>query len=248
MCNSGRCRHTYGKGWNIALIPANHTLQCGSRYDIDTRPLWYYKLFPVHTRRQIPRGPLYYAALCGFYDLVEHLIIKYPPYVNADGGFYLRPVVAALAGDHFQTADLLHHNGADLHVRGLFGITPLHSAAHFGDLEVIQKLIEYDADINPKDEKGWTPLHLASIGRHFKDGSILRLLLKHGADINAWSKYGWTPLHWASHNGALEVVRLLLEHGADIEAKRTHGKTAMQEVAEGGHKEVVKLLQKHGAK
>ena len=115
--------------------------------------------------------------------------------MNADGGFYLRPVVAALAGEHFQTADLLHHNDADLHVRGLFGISPLHSAAHFGDLEVIRKLIEYDADINAKDEKGWTPLHLASISRYFKDGSILRLLLEHGADINAWSKYGWTPLH-----------------------------------------------------
>jgi hypothetical protein len=32
--------------------------------------------------------PLYYAALCGFQDLVEHMIIKDPKHVNATGGYY----------------------------------------------------------------------------------------------------------------------------------------------------------------
>jgi len=32
-----------------------------------------------------PAAPLYYAALCGFHDLVEHLITKHPQGVNADG-------------------------------------------------------------------------------------------------------------------------------------------------------------------
>jgi hypothetical protein len=216
-------------------------------YDIDTRPVYETTTFSRFTPEgKSPAAPLYYAALCGFHDLVEHLIIKYPRDVNADGGYHIRPLVAALAGDHFQTADLLHHNGADLHVRGLYGSTPLHSAAYFGDLEVIQKLIEYDADVNAEDEDGWTPLHLASVRRNFKDGSVLRFLLEHGADINAWTTYGWTPLHWASNIGALEAVRLLLEHGADVEAKN-HVKTAIQEAAGGGHEEVVKLLRKHGA-
>ena len=65
-----------------------------------------------------PAVPLYYAALCGFHDLVEHLIAMHPQEVNADGGYYVRPLVAALAGEHFQTAELLRHNGADLHVWG----------------------------------------------------------------------------------------------------------------------------------
>jgi hypothetical protein len=36
-----------------------------------------------------PAAPLYYAALCGFYDLVEHLIFNYPKDVNVDGAIII---------------------------------------------------------------------------------------------------------------------------------------------------------------
>jgi cytohesin len=128
--------------------------------------------------------------------------------VNADGGYYVRPLVAALAGEHFRTADLLHHNGADPDVRGQSGRNPLHAAAFSGNFEVVRTLIEYNpAYIYARDGRGWTPLLMASGGRNFKDGSVLRLLLEHGPDINVRTENGWTPLHWASFKGALEVVR-----------------------------------------
>jgi hypothetical protein len=216
--------------------------------DIDTYPnrdatFW------LFARRVSPAAPLYYAALCGFHDLVEHLITKHPQNVNADGGWYVRPLVAALAGEHFQTADLLRHNGADLDVRGDSGRNPLHAAAYSGNLEVVRILIEYNpADINARDEDGWTPLISASASRDHKDGSVHQLLLEHGADINTQNQDGWTPLHHASYFGALEVVRVLLEHGADVEVKTNDGQTALQIPAERGHDEIVELLRKHGAK
>jgi ankyrin repeat protein len=150
----------------------------------------------------------------------------------------MRPLIAALAGEHFQTADLLRHDGADLHVRGYEETISLHSAAYFENLEVVQKLIEYDADINARDEDGWTPLCWASRGYYFKDGSVLRLLLEHGADINARATDGFTPLHRASGNGAVEVVRLLLEHGADVEAASVDGKTTLQVVGRTPYQKV----------
>ena len=104
--------------------------------DIDTclnHDATFYRFAPYD---KSPTAPLYYAALCGFHDLVEHLITKSPQDVNADGGYYLRPLVAALAGEHFQIADLLRHNGAHLHVRGLVGRNPLHAAAYSGNFEV----------------------------------------------------------------------------------------------------------------
>jgi hypothetical protein len=216
--------------------------------DIDTFPK-YGATFYVFALYRKSAAPLYYAALCGFHDLVEHLITKHPQDVDADGGYYVRPLVAALAGEHFQTADLLRHNGADLDVRGNCGRNPLHAAASSGNLEVVRILIEYDpAYINARELDGWTPLFWASRDHNFKDGPVVRLLLEHGADINAQSQSGWTPLHVASNWGAPEVVRLLLEHGADVEAKDNDGKTALQKAAEYGSDEVVKLLREHEAK
>ena len=218
-------------------------------YDIDTFPNddATFGYFPP--RDKSPAAPLYYAALCGFHDLVENLITKHPQDVNADGGYYVRPLVAALAGEHFQTADLLRHNGADLDVRGLYGRNPMHGAVYSGNLEVVRILIKYDpAYINARDEDGSTPLHWASRGHNFKDGSFLRLLLEHGVDINVQDQGGWTPLHMASYFGALEVVRLLLELGADAEAKNNDGKNALQLAADEHEHEIVKILQEHGVK
>ena len=217
-------------------------------YNIDTHhvtgPFLYFK----DTFTSAAAAPLYYAALCGFDDLVEHLIIKYLQDVNASGGCYVRPLLAALAGRHFQTAELLRRNGADLHCQGSQMMTPLHSAAIYEDLEVVQKLIEYGADVSAEDPHGCTPMHLASERRYFKDHSVLRLLLEHGADVNARRKDGSTPLHMASSYGSLEVVRLLLEQGADVKAVDDGGQTALQIVEKNGEFEVKKLLLEHDAK
>jgi hypothetical protein len=218
-------------------------------YDVDTWPKGDATFYVFAPFSKSSAAPLYYAALCGFHDLVEHLITKYPHDVNADGGYYVRPLMAALAGEYFQLADLLRHNGADPYVRGYMGMTPLHGAAFSGNLEVVRILIEYDpADINARDEDGSTPLLFASQCQDFKDGSVLQLLLEHGADVNVQDQIGWTPLHQASINGALEVVCLLLDHGADVELKNNYGQTALQVTAERRYDRVVKLLREHEAK
>jgi hypothetical protein len=201
-------------------------------YDIDTRPDEGATFFGFTPYNKYAATPLYYAALCGFHDLIEHVIAKYPQDVNVNGGYYMRPLIAALAREHIQTADLLRHNGADPHVQGYEKTIPLHPAAFVENFEVVQKLIEYDADIDAGDMGGWTPLSWASRGLYFKDGSVLRLLLEHGADVNSRDDDGFTPLHRASESGALEVVHLLLEHGADVEVVNVDGKTALQVVGE----------------
>jgi ankyrin repeat protein len=184
-------------------------------HDIDSEPSSPLMLYQFAPFSKSPAGPLYYAALCGFQDLVEHLIVKNPQGVNASGGYFVTPGVAALAGRHFQLAQLLHRNGSSISPRGLSGRTPLHSAVHHADLEMIQVLLRLEVDINAQSDYGLTPLRAAFPNTPYLP--IIQLLLAHGADPNIPSHDGLTLLYLASTTEWSEVVRLLFEHGADVE-------------------------------
>jgi len=213
-------------------------------HDIDIRPPYESSFFQLTDPiAKSPAGPTYYAALCGFRDLAEHLIVKNPHAVNTDGGHYVTPFVAALAGRHFELARLLYRNGSSVDQRGRAGFTPLISAAFCGDLEIIQVLLEYKADINAQTDYGVTPLWEAvGYGGH----EAARLLLEHGADPNIPLYDGEAPLHRASKTGKSKVVRLLLDHGVDVDAVDQSGKTAFQHALANGHDEIETLLSARG--
>jgi ankyrin repeat protein len=200
--------------------------------------------------------PLYYASLCGFQNLVGHLAVRHPGHVNTSGGFYVTPLVAALAGRHFRTAKFLYHIGAHVDVRGEEGDTLLHSPALYGDLEMVQILLDYKVDVNAQRDRGWTPLHDASDGDRLTIYNVVRssrfpdtiqLLLEHGADINMRALNSSTPLHLAAKNRNVEIVRMLLEHGANVGAKDNEGRTPLYEAVENFNVELVRMLLEFGA-
>ena len=185
--------------------------------------------------------PIYYAALCGFQDLVEHLIVNDPKQVNATGGYYLTPLVAALVGGHFRTAKFLGDNSAHPNVKGYEGMTPLHSAAYQREFETVQILLKYKADVNARDDNGETPLHFVSQDYRLRFGGpdpalsvskVARLLLEHGADVNAPRNDHSTPLHVAAQYARVEVVCMLLEHVRTLGAKGDDAEPAFQVVSE----------------
>ena len=194
-----------------------------------------------------PRTPLYYAALCGFPNLVEQLIAKHPEHVNAICGYYMTPAVAALAGRHFELAQVLHLNGSSVDPRGHVNKSPLHSATYFADLEMVQVLLNYRVDVNTQNDVGSTPLEHALRGP-INDLRVIRLLLDHGADPNLRRKDGINPLHRASQKGRIDIVRLLIERGASVDVQDEQGKTP-SDVASGEQRdEIIKLLSEHCAK
>jgi ankyrin repeat protein len=79
---------------------------------------------------------------------------------------------------HQDLAKLLIKHGADPNSAGAQGQTPLHIAAQRGYLEVIQRLLELDVNVNPLDNRGRTPLELANQNNHVE---VARLLSKRGA-------------------------------------------------------------------
>jgi ankyrin repeat protein len=218
-------------------------------HDIDTNPggSVFYQFTPL--AKPDAKTPLYYAARCGFSNLVEQLIVKHPQHVDAIGGYHATPAVAALAGRHFQVAQVLHSNGSSVDSRGYKGVSPLHSAVFYEDLEMVQVLLDYGVDVNAQDDSGDTPLGFASRyaqqGR-FNDPRVVRLLLDHDADTNGTLEGGeLTPLYQASKLGRTEIVRVLVEYGASIEVKDKEGRTPL-DVASGD--EIIKLLSEHRAK
>jgi ankyrin repeat protein len=141
--------------------------------------------------------------------------------------------------------------------------------------DVVKLLLANGADVNARDDVGWTPLMSAQY-----DNEVVKLILDAGAEINAKNndgrtalmlaaedgetqivsllltkdnaintkdQWGRTALAWSAYNGHADVVNALLTKGAHFEVRDNTGQTALMLAAENGHSEVVKILLAAGA-
>ncbi|XP_074486289.1 uncharacterized protein ank2a isoform X7 [Sebastes fasciatus] len=124
------------------------------------------------------------------------------------------------------------------------GFTPLHIAAHYGNVNVSTLLMNRGAAVDFTARNGITPLHVAS-----KRGNtnMVALLLDRGGQIDAKTKDGLTPLHCAARSGHDPAVEILLERGAPILARTKNGLSPLHMSAQGDHVECVKFLLQYKA-
>uniref|UniRef100_A0A8C1AC64 Ankyrin 2a, neuronal n=1 Tax=Cyprinus carpio carpio TaxID=630221 RepID=A0A8C1AC64_CYPCA len=124
------------------------------------------------------------------------------------------------------------------------GFTPLHIAAHYGNVNVATLLLNRGAAVDFTARNGITPLHVAS-----KRGNtnMIALLLDREAQIDAKTRDGLTPLHCAARSGHDTAVEILLERGAPILARTKNGLSPLHMSAQGDHVECVKHLLQHQA-
>ncbi|KAF7203966.1 transcript variant X36 [Nothobranchius furzeri] len=122
------------------------------------------------------------------------------------------------------------------------GFTPLHIAAHYGNINVATLLLNRGAAVDFKARNDITPLHVAS-----KRGNtnMVRLLLERGAKIDARTKDGLTPLHCGARSGHEQVVEMLLNRGAPILSKTKNGLSPLHMATQGDHLNCVQLLLHH---
>jgi ankyrin repeat protein len=148
---------------------------------------------------------------------------------NANAGALHRAAQRGGASIALQLIDF----GANVNQRDGRGCQPLHYAAYGMRPETAAALLERRAEPNAKGPKGWTALHMASLGnektlrevlprisaphslsaaireRRRRDPrfvNLAKLLLSQGADVRVSTDAGDTPLHLASHWGLGDLL------------------------------------------
>ncbi|HOJ78616.1 MAG TPA: ankyrin repeat domain-containing protein [Bacillota bacterium] len=90
--------------------------------------------------------------------------------------------------------------------------TALHLATINGRDDIVQCLIEKEADINFQDVYEYTPLHYACRKGYTK---IVKILIDAGAEMNITTEEDETPLSLARENEFPDIVDLLIKNGAE---------------------------------
>lgn len=121
----------------------------------------------------------------------------------------------------------------------------LHRAAWHGDLPRLKSLIATGANLEARDARGRTPLHVAT---HARQREAVKLLAKAGAKLDALEDDRYDAVTIASVADDVQTLALLLSLGASAQqvTSRYDG-TALIAAAHLGHDEVVRQLIAAGA-
>ncbi len=126
-----------------------------------------------------------------------------------------------------EVTDMLADGGPNLiNTRDISsGEGALHIVTARRDLTWMQFLIARGANVNIRDNRGVTPLVVAT-NINFVEG--VELLISSGARVDDTNNAGETPLITAVHNRNIPLVRLLLKAGADPDRADNSGRSARE--------------------
>ena len=134
-----------------------------------------------------------------------------------------------------------------LNARDRWNNTPLHAAAFYGHVAVVEHLLQCKAPVDATNELQNTPLHIAALHYHVEVAEVL--LVQGGATVDCRNGKLETPLHFAALTGAGHMAALLLHHKAAVDSTDIEGNTPLHKTA-GCVRErtaVAELLLQHGA-
>ncbi|CAI0629487.1 unnamed protein product [Linum tenue] len=97
----------------------------------------------------------------------------------------------------------------------------VYTAAAYGDLEKLQRLVESEGcSVSEPDGLGYYALQWAALNNRT---AAAQYIIEHGGDVNAADHTGQTALHWSAVRGAIQVAELLLQEGARVNAADMYG-------------------------
>lgn len=151
---------------------------------------------------------IFEATACGLIDIVKQILHNDPKQIDAYAADGFTPLGLASFFKHEALAEFLLKAGANpsLPSNNAFKVAPLHSAAASKNVKIAKLLIDAGADVNAKQQEGFTPLHSAA---HNGDLEMAELLLKSGSKKYQTTEKGKTPYDYAAEIGHVELMKLL---------------------------------------
>ncbi|KAH0450729.1 hypothetical protein IEQ34_021421 [Dendrobium chrysotoxum] len=108
----------------------------------------------------------------------------------------------------------------------------VYTAAAYGDLEKLQRLVESEScSVTEPDGGGYYALQWASLNNRT---AAAQYIIEHGGDVNAVDHTGQTALHWSAVRGHIPVAELLLKEGARVDAADYYGYQSTHVAAQYG--------------
>jgi len=118
-------------------------------------------------------------------------------------------------------------------------LTALSAAAEHGNEAVVRLLLEHGANIDEKNNEGWTALLEAAYWNY----ETTLQIIENGANLNTKDKYGRTALRLVANDNKERAIKILLEHRVDVDAEDEEGNTPLGlAIKKGGGNTSVQLL------
>jgi ankyrin repeat protein len=124
-------------------------------------------------------------------------------------------------------------------LQGHGDLAPAEEAREPERVELVDLLLAYGADVNARNQRKVTPLHMAA---RYGLARVAEALIRHGADLNARDTNRETPLYRAANLGHAGVVAVLLRAGADPTLADRRGQTPLDRATGKGFDAIVALL------
>jgi hypothetical protein len=118
------------------------------------------------------------------------------------------------------------------------------NAVSNSNIELIDRLIKSDIDVNIKNKNGDSMLHITS---QKGEAIIADLLIKNNIEINALNSIGETALFEAARRDDIMIIALLFKNKIDPNILNKNGQSSLMIAANRSRPSVVKFLLDHGA-
>jgi len=157
-----------------------------------------------------PTLDLFEAAALGKVERLRELLDADSAMVNSFSSDGMTPLGLACFFGQPDAARLLMSHGANVNTasRNTMKVAPIHAAVAGKNAEVIDLILSSGADVNAKQQQGWTAIHSAAM---HGDLALLEKLLARGADATVKSDDGKTPLDLARENSQPNVMTVLTQ-------------------------------------